>query len=162
MGLGEPLLNPAVPAMIAYLKQQLSPPPYVKIDTNGNVKPDIPALVDSGVDRVHVAIDGYYQESYQQARAGGDIKKALAFLENLAAERERQGRTDDLDVVWKYILFNFNDSYDELNAAISHAKGINVAIRFEDAWKHTPASTVDKDELRAFFQSHGCFYRQKP
>ncbi len=160
-GLGEPLLNPDVPAMVAYLKSRLASPPKVRIDTNGSLpRVDVPALVASGVNTVRVGLDGVRQESYVQYRVGGRIDLALAFLEQLVEERERQ-RRDGLQIVWKYILFEHNDGDADVDRAIELATGWGVDLQFEQAWSNSAGSRRDRAALEEKISAAGAYLRSK-
>ncbi|OGW43328.1 MAG: hypothetical protein A2Y66_00945 [Nitrospirae bacterium RBG_13_41_22] len=98
---GEPFLNPEIYEMIAYAKQR-----DIKIvsSTNGHVfaKGDhAKRLVRSGIDAIIFAIDGIGQETYEQYRAGGDIKTALAGIGKVVAAKH------DLNSPTPFINFRF-------------------------------------------------------
>ena len=80
---GEPLLNKQLPEMIvAAHKAGL----YTIVSTNAqSLSQDMAnALVQSGLNRIIVSIDGFSEESYQAYRIGGSLQKALDALRCLA------------------------------------------------------------------------------
>jgi hypothetical protein len=62
------------------------------------------------VEETVVAIDGAYQESYEKYRVKGDISKAFKFMKDAIEFQKPKGGL----VVWKYVLFETNDSEEEL------------------------------------------------
>lgn len=143
-GYGEPLLNVDVPRMIAYAKSRLSPPPYCSIDTNANIRNlDVEALIASKVDLIRFALDGAFQENYEQYRRRGDLELALTFMRRVAAERDRQGASTML--VWKYVMFAHNDSLEEIETAIRLCAEIGVGFDYSRAAGVLPAT----DQRRA-------------
>lgn len=90
-GYGKPLLNAEVPDMILYAKQYLSPSPSCTIDTNANIRRlDIGKLIASKVNLIPFALDGAFQQNYEQYRRRGNLPLALDFVRRVAAERNRQ------------------------------------------------------------------------
>jgi len=90
---GEPLLNPDLPEMIRLAHQQKI---YTIVSTNGQKlsKQLAQKLVEAGLSRIIVSIDGLSEESYSSYRKGGNLHKALAGLGYLReAKRERGGKT---------------------------------------------------------------------
>lgn len=160
VGLGEPLLNPELPEMIAYAKEKF-PSCRANIDTNGAVKKvNAAVLVKSGLDQIRFGIDGATQASYEKYRIGGDVSRAFTLMEQMVEERERQ--RSNIQIIWKYILFSHNDSFDELEAASERAKRLGVPIQFETGWTNTPFTHRDPAEVNYFMEKYGWTYRIKP
>ena len=80
---GEPLLNKQLPEMIAAAHKAGL---YTIVSTNAqSLSQDMAnALVQSGLNRIIVSIDGFSEESYQDYRVGGSLQKALDALRYLA------------------------------------------------------------------------------
>jgi radical SAM protein with 4Fe4S-binding SPASM domain len=80
---GEPLLNKQLPEMIAAAHKAGI---YTIVSTNAqSLSQDMAnALVQSGLNRIIVSIDGFSEESYQAYRIGGSLQKALDALLYLA------------------------------------------------------------------------------
>ena len=80
---GEPLLNKQLPEMIAAAHKAGL---YTIVSTNAqSLSQDMAnALVQSGLNRIIVSIDGFSEESYQAYRIGGSLQKALDALRYLA------------------------------------------------------------------------------
>jgi hypothetical protein len=81
--------------------------------------------VHSGIDEVTFSNDGSSQEAYGQYRQRGKLEVALANLRAMADEKRRSGR--DLPFLnWRYILFKWNDSDEEMQRARALAGDIGV------------------------------------
>jgi hypothetical protein len=74
---------------------------------------------------VTFSLDGASQETYVQYRQRGNFDKAIANLRALIDERARSA-TQVPFVNWRYILFKWNDSDDEMNKARALAADIGV------------------------------------
>lgn len=85
---GEPLLNPALPDMIA-LAHRVGM--YTIVSTNAQALTEDMAerLVASGLSRIIVSIDGFTPESYAAYRVGGHLPLALAGLRYLREAKRR-------------------------------------------------------------------------
>ena len=79
----------------------------------------------SGIDEVTFSIDGATQASYEQYRQRGKLDVALRNLRAMADEKGKTGR--DLPYLnWRYILFKWNDSDEELALARQLAQEIGI------------------------------------
>jgi len=125
-GRGDPLLNPAMGELIKITKH-LYPRAFTMATTHGSYR-YFPWIVDSGLDLLRVSIDGAYAESYLKYRVGGDFDRTIAFLKQVRDERERSG--SHLRVMWKYILFEWNDSDDEIRHAAQLANELKAELNF--------------------------------
>ena len=85
---GEPLLNPALPDMIALAHRAGM---YTIVSTNAQALTEDMAerLVASGLSRIIVSIDGFTPESYSAYRVGGHLPLALAGLRYLREAKRR-------------------------------------------------------------------------
>ena len=82
-------------------------------------------LVHSGIDEVTFSIDGASQDTYVQYRQRGKFDVALRNL-RVMAEEKRRARRDVPHLNWRYILFKWNDSDEEMNLARRLATEIGV------------------------------------
>ncbi|MBW2455099.1 MAG: radical SAM protein [Deltaproteobacteria bacterium] len=120
-GQGEPLTHPRFHEFIR-LGRQYFPQARQRLTTNGNLDYRA-AMRGQALDEVVVSCDGVRQESYEQYRRRGKVDQALQFMSDAAAAGVDLGRPT---VVWKYILFEFNDSDAELREAQRKAERLGV------------------------------------
>jgi hypothetical protein len=114
---GETFLHKRAVEMCEYIKTRY-PHVYLYTSTNGLALSEAQArrLTHSGIDEVTFSIDGARQESYERYRRRGRLDVALAALRTMAEEKARSGR--DLPFLnWRYILFTWNDSDEEMDLA---------------------------------------------
>ncbi|MCC7417480.1 MAG: radical SAM protein [Acidobacteria bacterium] len=114
---GEAFLHKRAIEMCEYIKTKF-PHVYLYTSTNGLAFDESRArrLVHSGIDEVTFSIDGARQESYVKYRRRGRFESAVANLRAMADEKRRSGR--DLPFLnWRYILFVWNDSDEEMREA---------------------------------------------
>ncbi len=110
-GQGEPLMHPDFPALVDLAREYFPASPQ-RLITSGNF--DFHAATGGRrIDEVMVSCDGVWQENYARQRVRGDVTQALQFLRAAAAAAIGAGTR----VVWKYILFEWNDSDAEIAAA---------------------------------------------
>ncbi len=125
---GEPFLHPQAEDMLLYLRAAC---PGVRIVTSTNGIPLAKSsraekVVLSKIDRMTFTIGGIRQESYGRYHANGQVGLALQGLQNICEFKARHGTTKP-KVVWRYLLFRWNDSEQEIDAAIALSKlyGVN-------------------------------------
>ncbi|MEO8257392.1 MAG: radical SAM protein [Acidobacteriota bacterium] len=123
---GEAFLHKRAVEMCEYIKTHF-PHIYLYTSTNGLALTEAQArrLVHSGIDEVTFSIDGATAESYSRYRQRGRFDVAIRTLEAMADEKKRAGR--DLPFLnWRYILFVWNDSDEEMDRARAMAAGMGV------------------------------------
>jgi hypothetical protein len=114
---GEAFLHKRAVEMCEYIKSRF-PHVYLFTSTNGLALSGEQArrLTHSGIDEVTFSIDGASQAVYERYRRRGSFDRAIATLQAMADEKQRSGR--DLPFLnWRYILFAWNDSDEEMNRA---------------------------------------------
>lgn len=92
----------------------------IHTSTNGlALSPEAIAAIagEALADRVVFSIDGASDATYRHYRRGGSFEKARRAAADLAAECDRAGTRGDVDVVWQYILFEWNDADEEIARA---------------------------------------------
>jgi hypothetical protein len=101
--------------MCEYIKTKF-PHIYLYTSTNGLAftEEKVRQLARSGIDEVTFSLDGASQEAYVQYRQRGNFDKAIANLRAMIDERARNGQSAPF-VNWRYILFKWNDSDEEMN-----------------------------------------------
>jgi hypothetical protein len=123
---GETFLHKRAVEMCEYIKTRY-PHIYLYTSTNGLPFDEEKArrLVRSGIDEVTFSIDGATQASYARYRQRGRLEVALANLRTMVDEKRRRGC--DVPVLnWRYILFTWNDSDEEMDRARQLAAEIGV------------------------------------
>lgn len=131
-GRGDPLLNRELGEMVR-LTKELYPRSFVQITTHGNYKFK-PWMLDAGVDLLRLSVDGAFQESYETYRVNGQLDKVLGLMRDLRDARATI--PSSTRVVWKYILFEWNDSDREIREAARLAAEMGVDLSF--CLTHTP------------------------
>jgi hypothetical protein len=123
---GEAFLHKRAIEMCEYIKTKF-PHIYLYTSTNGLMFTEESAkrLVHSGIDEVTFSIDGASQDTYVQYRQRGKFDLALRNL-RVMAEEKRRSRRDVPHLNWRYILFKWNDSDEEMNLARRLATEIGV------------------------------------
>lgn len=114
---GEAFLHKRAVEMCEYIKSRF-PHIYLYTSTNGLALSDAQArrLVHSGIDEVTFSIDGATPATYARYRQRGRFDAAIRTLEAMADEKRRAGR-DVPFLNWRYILFAWNDSDEEMDEA---------------------------------------------
>ena len=123
---GEAFLHKRAVEMCEYIKTNF-PHIYIYTSTNGLALTEEQArrLVHSGIDEVTFSIDGATQDSYVKYRQRGRFDVAIRTLRTMAEEKKRSGR-DAPFLNWRYILFIWNDSDEEMAEARRLAAEIGV------------------------------------
>ncbi len=123
---GEAFLHKRAVEMCEYIKSNF-PHIYLYTSTNGLALSEAQArrLVHSGIDEVTFSIDGATAQSYVQYRQRGKFDVAIANLRAMVDEKRRSSR-DVPFLNWRYILFKWNDSDEEMNVARRMAADIGV------------------------------------
>ncbi len=138
---GEAFVHPEALPMLRWIRQN-RPAMQIHISSNGiALTPARSREVVSErlVDRLLFAIDGARPESYAKYRRGGKLDRALGAMREMVAETERQGVRDQFEIWWQYILFEWNDSDDEIAEARAIAAEIGVPIEW--VVTHTPGAS---------------------
>ncbi|MGE0359180.1 MAG: radical SAM protein [Vicinamibacterales bacterium] len=114
---GEAFLHKRAVEMCEYIKTKF-PHIYLYTSTNGGALTEEKArrLVHSGIDEVTFSIDGASQAVYEKYRQRGRFDVATANLRAMADEKAKHGR-DVPQLNWRYILFKWNDSDEEMEQA---------------------------------------------
>lgn len=119
-GQGEPLMHPQFEAFVQ-IGRRYYPQAWQRVITNGNFS-YASKLGNTIIDEIMVAGDGLYQKSYSSYRVKGEIDTVLQFMQDAVAAKVKSRPV----VIWKYILFVFNDSDEEIKAAQEKALELGV------------------------------------
>jgi hypothetical protein len=137
---GEPFLHKDTITFLREVKLA-RPRVYIETSTNGTVMTpaQIQAIATEALmDRLVFSIDGATPESYRKYRVGGSFSKAFGKMKALAdacraAGTWRKYATEPagrVQITWQYILFEWNDSDEELALARELARSIDVPIQW--------------------------------
>lgn len=87
-GLGEPLLNPALPEMVREVRRR-GRPRHLRVVTNGTAltRKVFEPLCEAGITSIAVSIDSLDPDTFARARTGARLEQVLANLDELAAYR---------------------------------------------------------------------------
>jgi hypothetical protein len=123
---GEAFLHKRALDMCEYIKSRF-PHVYLYTSTNGLALTEEKArrLVHSGIDEVTFSVDGATAESYVKYRQRGNFDLAMRMLRTMAEEKRAAAR-DVPFLNWRYILFKWNDSEEEMLLARRMAADIGV------------------------------------
>ena len=104
---GEPILNPNIYGMINYAHQKGI---YTATSTNGQDLSDENArrLVESGLDRLIISMDGTNQETYERYRIGGDVEKVKEGIKNIARWKHELGSRKPY-VIIQFLVLKTNE-----------------------------------------------------
>jgi radical SAM protein with 4Fe4S-binding SPASM domain len=80
---GEPFLNPQLSELIGYAKSQGF---YVAVSTNAHFldENNIKKIIQAGLDRIIISLDGADKDTYTAYRQNGDFTKVIEGIKNLA------------------------------------------------------------------------------
>ncbi len=127
---GEPFLNPKFLEMVKYASSKNI---YTATSTNAHYLNDVNArkTIESGLDRLIISIDGTTQDTYEQYRIGGDLKKVIEGAENIIKwKRELKSKTPH--VIFQFLVVKPNQH--QINDVEKLAKEIGVdEVRFKTA-----------------------------
>lgn len=123
---GENYIHPQATEMTRYAKK-INPNIQIHTSTNGllfNTPAKQEDFVRSGVDKVIFSIDGTNQSSYSRYRKGGQFDLVFDNMRRIIELKNQFGIS--LHVRWRYILFEWNDSDEEMDKARELASNIGV------------------------------------
>ena len=102
---GEPLLNDALPEMIRMAHDEGL---YTIVSTNAQRLDAVMAerLVQAGLSRIIVSMDGWAQASYEQYRQGGDVERCKQAVQWLHDAKQRTGSRMTIELQCLYLKTN--------------------------------------------------------
>ncbi len=103
---GEPFLHPEFLAMVQHAKKRNI---YTATSTNGHYldKKNTEAIVQSGLDRLIISIDGVSQGVYEKYRKGGKVDRVLEGIENLI-EAKNKLKSHTPYIIIQFLAFQHN------------------------------------------------------
>lgn len=104
---GEPMLNPGFFEMVKYAVDRKI---YTATSTNGHFLDDENArkTIESGLSRMIISLDGTDQETYEQYRKGGDLKKVLEGIENIVKWKKKLKSSTPFIII-QFLVFKNNE-----------------------------------------------------
>lgn len=151
---GEPFLIKESGDMVEYIKNNY-PDIYLFTSTNGNLLDEakINKIVKSGMDQITISLDGVDQESYGTYRRNGNFELVFNNMRKLAEEKKRRGVNLPY-ITWRYILFKWNDSDEQMDKARRLAKEIGIdqlcweITQFPDPSERFKRGTPDFEKIK--------------
>ncbi len=119
-GVGEPLLNPRLEQFIAKARKLMPADGWIGFQTNGLLMTNTRAmtLVDAGLDKVCLSMDGVTPDTFRSIRGGGELNDLELALSALVAAKTACNRPD-LQIGVEFVVMRNN--LRELPAALRWA-----------------------------------------
>ncbi|MFC1590800.1 radical SAM protein [Candidatus Omnitrophota bacterium] len=146
---GESLLHPQITELVTYAKKSYPQTP-IRMHTNGNIN-FFRGITK--IDHLIFSIDGSSQEPYKKYRYGGSIEKAFRLISDTVKYKKYHKLTTPF-IEWKYILFDHNDSEEEIVRAQKVADELGVdrfvfclSPTIQRSKKYTSLELIERDPL---------------
>ncbi|MCB9245277.1 MAG: SPASM domain-containing protein [Flavobacteriales bacterium] len=137
---GEPLLHPGFSEMVHYASSKKI---YTASSTNAHHlnRSTCDTLIDSGLSKLIISIDGSTQESYSTYRIGGNLNKVIDGTRNLL-EARRVKKAANPVIVWQFIVFRHNEH--EIGQIRQMAKELGVdSVQIKTAQLYDPDENLE-------------------
>ncbi|MBL8749490.1 MAG: radical SAM protein [Planctomycetes bacterium] len=124
---GENYMHKDAHEMVTYARKN-NPNCFILSSTNGHffhTEERCQKVLDSGIDALIFSVDGARQETYEKYRVNGRFDRVFEAMKKIVAMRNAQGLRRPI-VIWRYILFEWNDSREEMDLARRLAEEIGV------------------------------------
>lgn len=89
---GEPLLHPELPEMVEYAKDKGIMDVYFNTNAILLTEEKFERLIDAGLDRISISIEGFKKETYEKYRAGAKFGKLFDNVSKLITIRDKKGK----------------------------------------------------------------------
>ncbi len=105
---GEPLMNSDIFGMIKYATERRL---YTVISSNGQFLDNETArrIIESGLDRIIISVDGTDQSTYEKYRAGGNLNRILEGTKYLNALKKEKRRLRP-EIIFQFLVFRHNEN----------------------------------------------------
>lgn len=105
---GEPFLNPDLFKMINYSEENHI---CTSLSTNGHFlnKKNCKKIIQSGLKKIIISMDGISQESYQKYRKGGKLDTVIDGIKNLVLEKEHL-KSRYPKIIIQFLVFSHNEN----------------------------------------------------
>jgi radical SAM protein with 4Fe4S-binding SPASM domain len=123
---GEPYLHKGMDDLVAIGKREGL---YVSTSTNAHFIDAQRAerIVESGIDRLIISIDGADQEAYASYRVGGKIEKVLDATRHVLDAKRKLGRPHP-HVVWQFLVVGINEHQLPTMRAMARQWGVDEFV----------------------------------
>lgn len=155
---GEPLLNPELPKMIEYVKDNWAPvfigkKGSIKLSTNLNYLKDPDELLESGVDLIRVSVSGMSQKIYSKNHVGGDIGVVLRNISRLVdAKRKRNADSCIIEMAYHDLVYNKDDAETARKFCDSHGINFIHLDMFISCVEENVVFHRDKERFSGFYR----------
>ncbi len=104
---GEPFLHPQIKDLVHYANDKKI---YVTVSTNGHYlsEKNVKNLIESGLDRIVISLDGIDEESYTVYRKGGNFKKVISGITRLVQFKNTL-KSKKPFIVLQFLAMNHNE-----------------------------------------------------
>lgn len=126
---GEPLIHPKIFEWVRIAAQNKI---YTLISTNAHFIDEMSAqkLVESGLHKIIISIDGMTQSTYEKYRQKGNVQKVFQAIENIIAAKQSLQSTTPI-IVLQWIVFDHN--LNELPLFIEYCKDKKLRYQIKTA-----------------------------
>jgi radical SAM protein with 4Fe4S-binding SPASM domain len=132
---GEPFLHPQFSEMVKYASGKKI---YTATSTNAHFLNEETSkkIVQSGLDRLIISLDGTTQETYEQYRIGGSLEKVLAGARNVV-EWKRRLKSKTPHLIFQFLVVSHNEhQVDELHQLAQEIGVDEVAFKTAQVYEY--------------------------
>ncbi|HRX75892.1 MAG TPA: radical SAM/SPASM domain-containing protein [Candidatus Cloacimonadota bacterium] len=139
---GESFLNPDFYSMIEYASSRDL---YTMASTNASLELDHRRIIQSGLSKIIVSMDGFSEDSYNNYRINGNYQLVLHNLQELMRSKRELGSKTPI-VIWQFIIMKHNEHEIELVKQAARNMGIDkleiktVQIYSKDDLQYLPSN----------------------
>ncbi|MBR9978952.1 MAG: SPASM domain-containing protein [Bacteroidetes bacterium] len=125
---GEPFINNRLTDMIAYAHRHRI---YVSISTNAHFlrREVLDGLLQAGLDRLIISVDGMTQEVYEEYRVGGSLSKVRDALEDFDAARQAFGSGARTELTLQMLISSKNENQIPALQTLARRHRADVALK---------------------------------
>lgn len=148
---GEPFLNPSIYEMIGYARKMKM---YVVTSTNAHylTEENCRKIIDAGLNKLIISVDGSNQQSYEKYRVGGNFEKVLEGVKAMVQAKKDAGHGPLISL--QTVIFSTNEN--ELIEIKKLAEDLQVdELKFKTAQVYdfqNGNSLLPKDEALARYE----------
>lgn len=144
--MNEPLSDKRMPGLIRYIVERKPPRCVVKINTNASFLDDEmgEALIESGLDRLHVSFHGIRKQTYETSMGNLDWEQQLAKVDGFLELMRKRGRGPRLKVTMVHTS-TIDAELDEIRA-YWNSRGVTVNVHALENRSHR---SVDDKRINA-------------